>query len=483
MRLTPHLAALAAATLASLAGARAQDPGAGAPPDDVRAEVERLGQRLEDQARELDALRRQLDAQAALVLSATATQPPAGHPPLAVSFDGALVEVTGQVAGKRIVLHPRCGVQTDLRAFPADDALPDDQFVLRRARVGFDGTLGDFSFAIQVQVQRSTTQLVDAFVQWQTFEAFKLRVGHFKTPFSIDNGVFAATDFTSDFVERPMVIGTGQVTAPDFETGVEALGTLFDKHLSYWLSVTNQVDLNKTLSDDFLYVGRLETTWGAVALGGAAAWQWSPTTTNSFSGLTPGQFTFFAPVNVRGQWQRYEVDVAVYEGPVWGRLEAVYAEQERRGVAAGGRDGTPLATQGAHLTLGLVLGGKPEGAKPSLSPLDGWRWLSWDVKKMREARQAGLEVVGRVEWCRLDDRGSGGRTATGGRAPSSTAPDALNVRGNECTALSLGVNFSPIETVKLMADWVHLWIADQARGERRNDEQSDEVLLRAQLDF
>jgi hypothetical protein len=470
------------------AAASAQEP-------DWRTEAEALRRRLDDQQAELEELRRRLDAafETAPVDTRVAT-PPEGHPPLAVAFDGELVELTAKLGRYTLTLHPRAGVQTDLRAYPAGDARPDDKFLVRRARVGLDGTLGDFAFVIQVQVQRAPTQLIDAWVQWQRYDELRLRFGHFKTPFSLDNGPTGG-DFTTDFIERPMVIGSGRALAPDFRLGAESLGTLAGGHLRYWLSVQNEPDSSEVRSSDLMYCARVEALLGSFSLGGGGIWEWHPDGEPSFAGLTPGQFEFFTPVTVAGLWQRYEVDATCYTGPVFARVELAYAEQERRGVLAGGRDGTPLCTQGGQLTLGWMVGGKRAGAKPStlatqpdsgraIEPLDDWSWLSWSVLKRRDRRQAGLEVLTRVEWMRLDDRRGGGTLANGQSVPAATGAAAINVRGAECTALSFGVNVNPIETVRFSVNYAHLWFSDRLRAERAADDaQSDELLLRAQLDF
>jgi hypothetical protein len=451
---------------------------------DWRAETEALRRRLDAQQAELEALRERLDAAAGTApLDTRVVAPPEGHVPLAVAFDGELVELTAKLGRYTLTLHPRAGVQTDLRAYPAGDARPDDKFLVRRARVGLDGTLGDFAFVVQVQVQRSPTQLVDAWVQWQRYDELRLRFGHFKTPFSLDNGPTGG-DFTTDFIERPMVIGSGRALAPDFHLGAQSSGALAGGHLRYWLSVQNQPDSSEVRSSDLMYCARLEGLAGPFSLGGGGVWEWHPETETSFAGLTPGQFEFFTPVSVGGLWQRYEVDATCYTGPVFARLELAYAEQERRGVLAGGRDGTPLCTQGGELTLGWMMGGKRAGAKPSLEPMDDWSWFSWGVLKRRDRRQAGLEVLGRIEWMRLDDRRGGGKLPNGQHAPAATGAGAINVAGAECTALSFGLNFNPIETVRFSVNYAHLWFSDRLRAERAADDaQSDELLLRAQLDF
>src|SRR5205814_4730386 len=141
----------------------------------------------------------------------------------------------GRVAGAEYVLRPVASIQLDYRAFPHEK--PNDQFLMRRGDVGLVGQFGDFGFVLRVAPLRPGIPLVDFWVQWQAYEAFRVRVGHFYAPFSIDNGY--QQDFRSDFIERPMALGSGAVISPDYRPGAEVLGSLQDGLVKYWLALTN----------------------------------------------------------------------------------------------------------------------------------------------------------------------------------------------------------------------------------------------------
>jgi uncharacterized protein (DUF608 family) len=92
-----------------------------------------------------------------------------------------------------------------------------------------------------------------------------------------------------------------------------------------------------------------------------------------------------------------------------------------------------------------------------------------------------MDVAFRIDWIDLRDARNEPRSANGS-APS-TAPDAARIRGNQAFALCGGLCLYPIENIRVMADYVHLRIGDQARAEKTHARWSDEVLLRTQFDF
>jgi hypothetical protein len=147
-------------------------------------------------------------------------------------------QVTGKLNGADYVLRPVAALQLDYRAFPHEK--PADQFLVRRADVGFVGQFGDFGFMARVAPSRPGIPLSDAWLQWQTFEALRIRVGHIYAPFTIDNGY--QQEFRADLVEAPMALGSGNVISPDYRPGGKLLGSLSDGLFKYWLALTNTLD-------------------------------------------------------------------------------------------------------------------------------------------------------------------------------------------------------------------------------------------------
>lgn len=447
------------------------------PPDKPKADrLAELEKRVEEQRREIDALK-QSPLKAPL---GGASKPTEGPAP--TGYDWGFNEgffVKAKINGADYVLRPIAAIQLDYRAFP--HAKPIDQFLVRRVSLGFLGQFGDFAYMFNAAPTRPGIPLVDFWVQWQTFEAFRIRLGHFYAPFTIDNGY--QQDFRSDFIERPMAMGSGNVISPDFRPGAEILGSFDEGIFKYWLAVTNTLDTNAPASGDPMVTGRIElNSWGFV-MGGEGSWDRRPKGSTSFPGLTPGQFQFFTPVAIRGWEQRYGVNLDFYHGPFWFRSSFLWAVQRRDKVVAGGADGASLVTQGAYVTVGYKLWGPPAKAPRPDVPFRGWELFSLDLEKKHNKRDAGMDVACRVDWIDLRDARNAQRAPSGAPVVPSVAPDAARLRGNQAWAFSFGLNFSPIENVRIMADYVRLRTGDQARAEKEHSRWSDELLFRTQVDF
>ncbi len=69
-----------------------------------------------------------------------------------------------------------------------------NSFNLRIARVSVDGTiLNDFAYKVQAQINGNTStlgsspRLVDLYLAWKKFDFFKVKLGQFKRPFTLEN--------------------------------------------------------------------------------------------------------------------------------------------------------------------------------------------------------------------------------------------------------------------------------------------------------
>jgi len=473
------------------------DPGTEKPktekPASRSAQLDELERRVAEQEKQLDALR-----------ASEATEAPKTTPKDAVSAeeqpklelgykDGFFLK--GKIFGGDYEVRPRAKIELDYRAFPhaAQNDLflhpvPQDEFLLRRAWLGFSGRFSVFSFDLELNLAAPTTQLLlgDFWFQYDGYDAFKVRFGHLRVPFGLEDGI---TPFMwTDTIERAMVIGSGQTVAPDLRPAVQVFGKLADGLFNYWFGAANQQDTNTAITGDPLAFARVESDVAkTVFVGASGLWtRLGGPVQSSFAGKTPGQFQFFAPVNVRGREQVYGVDAAIYRGPFWFAAEYVWAQQERQRVVAGGADGTPLITQGGYATVGYMFLGPPSDSKGPHKVFEGWQLFSGDIERKKAARNVGLEVLARFEWMSLD-QARGGRhwTSVAKTTPalSSTAPDAASVKGDDAKGATLGLNLDAIENVRFMVDYIHLWFGDQTRAERPHSRQADELLFRAQLEF
>lgn len=472
---------VAVAALCALAGrASAQEPPPPGDDQELRQRLNELERRLDEQARELDALRARDPGQ----------QPPGQTPasekhPIEWAWkDGFYVH--GEWGGAKYELRPIGRIQLDYRVFARNDPneqiphpVPEDQFLIRRARVGFSGAFGDFGFVLEADPDRGGIKLGVAYLQWQTFQELRVQLGHFRTPFALENGMMGTNQHP--LLERSMIIGSGNAAAPGFSPGAMVWGTLA-KAFSYYVSAQNRVDSNQQVTSDPLLGARLQLEVQDFMLGASGVMvRQGGGVQDSVTGLTPAQYRFFNAVSVEGQDLRGGVDVSWFHGPLFAMAEYAYLEQERRRVL-GGRDGSPFAVQGAYVAAGFVFWG-PDRDQPHALPLQNWTLLP-DLDRPRKGRFAGAELVLRLEWMSLDDRNGGrGFEANGAASSPSRAAGAGNIKGTDARALSLGFNLFPIENVRFSVQWSHVRVGDHGRAPDDSSRWQEEVILRGQIDF
>lgn len=84
--------------------------------------------------------------------------------------------------------------------YTGQDSKESNSFNIRMVRMALDGRLmKDFYWKVQLQVNGNTSDLgssprmVDAFAEWQKYEAFKIKAGQFKRPFTFENPMHPIT--------------------------------------------------------------------------------------------------------------------------------------------------------------------------------------------------------------------------------------------------------------------------------------------------
>ena len=116
-----------------------------------------------------------------------------------------------------------------------------NEFVVRRARINAEGNVLNKQFTFKLQndfvgktddEDRRTSDLKDAYIQWNADPMAKLRLGQFKVPYSAQELVSSTS---LQFIER--AIATDEF-APAREGGAMASGTVAEG-LNYYLSVHN----------------------------------------------------------------------------------------------------------------------------------------------------------------------------------------------------------------------------------------------------
>lgn len=450
--------------------------------EDLGARVQALERQLEEQRRLLDELRLEL------------SRPPAPPPPDGADAPPALtpewgwkdgVFVRGAVGELPYELRLIGRVQLDHRVYArtasnaaVPHAIPRSRFLVRRARIGLSGAISDFGFLFEADPSRNGLPLGQFFFQYQRFEAVRLRFGHIRAPFAHENGVLGTNRLP--FLERSMIIGSGNAAAAAYAPGAMILGSLDEGLFSYWLAAQNQVDSNEAVTSDPMVSARVETAFSGVVLGASATWmRRGDRSQQSITGVTPAQHRFFAPVDVRGWDQRYGLDAACFRGPFFVMAEYALVHQEREKVLASGEDGAAFLVQGAYLGAGVLFWGPARGV-PHARPFQGWTLLP-DADRPRQGRFAGAELVARVEWLELDD--GRGRRFGGPTAAPSRAANATNIKGTDARAVTVGLNVFPLENVRLSLHWSRVRVGDQGRAAHDRTRYDDEVIMRAQIDF
>jgi phosphate-selective porin OprO/OprP len=148
-----------------------------------------------------------------------------------------------------------------------------DRFRLRRARIGMTGDFAEqFDFKIEGDFEQndgtSPSNRVDfsgtdIWVNWHQFPAAQIKVGQYKAPFGLEQ---LTPDTALLFPERSLP--TGAIT-PDRQIGIELWGKPFTNVwpeqkdlLTYYAGIFNGNgrNINNNDNNNFMYVGRLEST-------------------------------------------------------------------------------------------------------------------------------------------------------------------------------------------------------------------------------
>lgn len=413
---------------------------------------------LRAQSDDLAALREQLRAleQKILVLERkqelkdeAATAASASAAKLTAS-DGRVEVVSGDGATS---LRLRGLVQSDYRWYDAAND-PADTFLLRRARLIFEGKFNNlFSYVIQPELA-GTIQILDANINVAFSPALNLRVGKFKTPVGLEQ---LQSDPVAAFNERSIATNL----TPNRDVGLQLHGDILDKKVNYTLAVLNGVPdggNNVTGSTDFdadkTFAARLFATPFAddrdsalqgLGVGFAASVGDYATAAGRTGGYrTDGQQTFFtyltsatAADNViaAGRGLTWSPQGYFYRGPLGILAEYVGSSIE---VQRGTGPVQEVENYGYNLSLGWVLTGEDatyRGVTPrtAFNPAAG----TWGA----------FELVARISGVDVDDS-----VFNGGAAGRLANP---NVSATKLTAYGIGLNWYLSRSVRAGLNLFH----------------------------
>jgi len=312
------------------------------------------------EAKTAEAKTEQPGADGAQVVNATLTQPANGvklvqdsqkkpeekkeGPPVVAGWNGEHFFIKS--ADGKFQIQPYGYVQTDYRAYDGDGA-PADTFVIRRARLGFQGNYGkyyDFTLLMDgVAVQG--TNLRDAYVNIKPYPAFQVQVGQYKVPFAQEE---VDSDANILFIERslasllyPNAVGTFR------SPGAMVWGNIAGGFMQYWVGAFNGRGLATNTTQNWPEsVGRLRfypwkhrkgSMLQGFAFGGAMTYGRTRGLSGetSFSGQLPdAAYTFFPSFIINGPVWRYEAEALWYSGPMTVSGNYVQLQQQRQGIGS-----------------------------------------------------------------------------------------------------------------------------------------------------
>lgn len=357
--------------------------------------------------------------------------------PKITASDGRVEIASGDGATS---LRLRGLVQADYRWYDAAND-PADTFLLRRARLIFEGKFNNlFSYVIQPELA-GTIQILDANVNAAISPEFNVRVGKFKTPVGLEQ---LQSDPVAFFNERSVATNL----TPNRDVGLQVHGDVLDKRLNYAVALLNGVpdggnsvtggadfDSDKTVAARVFatpFVNDKDSFFNGLGIGFAvSAGDYGTVNGRTANYRTDGQQTFFtyltsattAADNVvaAGKGFTWSPQGYFYRGPFGLLAEYVGSNIE---VQRGALDVREVKNHAYNLSVGYVLTGEEStyrGVTPktSFNPSAG----TWGA----------FEIVARVAGVDIDDT-----VFNGGTAARLANP---NVSATKLTTYALGLNW------------------------------------------
>lgn len=366
-----------------------------------RTELEALREQVQQLEAQLRTISRQLEIReaAAKSVNAPASRPVESSTAVPAAKSGYMVE--GANSGD--VIRLRALLQVDSRTF-LDDGEEHDTFLLRRARLATEGTIGKgYGYQFVTEFAGSSVSILDANLTVRALDSFQFKVGKFKTPVGLEV-LQSVADLT--FVERSPVSGL----LPGRDVGGQVSGGFGGDRVNVAIGVFNGVaDGGHSTNADFdggkevaarvllRPVKRRAGTRGgdlAVGLGGSVGPRDS-VLGRSAGYRTSGQqvyFTYAPAVTAAGETARISPQFDYRGGPFGLMGEYVISRARLRAAADG--PVRELRHHGWHLATSYVLTGEASTygtlvPRNDFSPADG-TWGAFELM----ARWAAVDIDG-----------------------------------------------------------------------------------------
>jgi len=402
--------------------------------DQLRREVAEQRQTIEELKtlvqQLVDAKSQQASAGIGKVVNATLVQPanvgatvqgtqPAekkeSGPPVSAGWNGDHFFIRS--ADGKFQLQPYGYAQSDYRVYSGDGA-PSDTFVIRRARLGFQGNYGkNYDFALLLDAAASNgLSLRDVYLNIKPVPEFQVQVGQFKEPWAQEE-MAAVTNI--DFIERSLASLLYPSAATAFRSpGASLHGDIHGGEVQYWVAAFNGKGILTNNTTNWPEViGRLrfspwkskkDSLFQGLAFGGSIGYGKTRGLSNetSFTATTPDvAFTFFPSLRINGPVERYEGEF-YWSHKSWS-LAGEYNQllQERQGIGSstpgglGFLDLPGVRAKAGYLQATYFLTGESKAwntapkvkhalLSPEAPPSQGLGWGAWEVAFRYDRLQA-----------------------------------------------------------------------------------------------
>jgi phosphate-selective porin OprO/OprP len=420
----------------------------------MRAEMARMAQRIDT----LEAQLATAKADAASAVVAAVPSPTAtAEPETRITWDGAPrltgkdgwsfkprgrteLDVAGVDGPKGLAAAPRLGVATEFR----------------RVYLGFDGTIpGGFGYRVEADLASNAVDLTDVYLTYKASPELTLTVGQHKPFESLED---MTSDLFTSFRERAAFN-----SAFGFERRIGASATYSGKTLLVQggLFTDNARDLTDS-NDSFSLDGRIvfmpRLAGGQLHIGGSAHYRefnglghTASYSARPFTHTTDVKFVNTGTVAPVDSERGYGAEFAYIRGRFHATAEASWLTAKRPGL--------PDPTfDGGYAELGLLL----------TEDVTAYKAGAYDRIRPKHPLGSGgigaVQVNARYDWLDLNDAG---------------------VNGGRQRAAAVSLLWIPVDYVRFILDYGHLWISDAALpaagGDR--DYTLDTLGLRGQFDF
>jgi phosphate-selective porin OprO/OprP len=363
-------------------------------------------------------------------------------------------------AGDWLRIDFRARFQRDVRR---SAALPDvdvnkeaDTLDIARRRVGIEGKFADmFDYQVEYELGTEERPWRDVYLNWGRFDAFQIRAGKFKLPFSVDENT-SSTGL--DFIYRSRMASR---LAPGRERGLMVHGSVANDVIGYQAGVFQHDGDNGRPSSTSARVFGGRTTVARVILrpfripkstiddfqiGVAFSGTTVPEGFPTLRGRTALGTKFFdSDLWVNGRRLRTGFEARWRPGPFSIQSEYIRVTDERNGQSIEDTDLSSFLAQGWYVSGSFALTGERKS--------DG---LDEPKRPFLQGGLGAIELAARLE------KLSFGSTA--GTGEVSTSPRADAVLGNSDSAVTFGVNWYLNRWVKIQANLIRERLEDPSRG-------------------